>query len=427
MEKRNTLRVCLMWLFALALAPGMTAQTTYTYPLEHSFSGIPAGQAPDLIPLANDAGQTGHFVLQNIPSTTCPNVGTAPGYYFEDDAGLQFNNPPGFISCAYTLKLAFHFDDFLGPPLWIRLLSFTHTNDFGMFIQLTNAPSQGTLSFWPFGIVGTPNFFNSRDFYQMIIVRDCSGYMAVYVNGTYFGTFYDGFLNMFVPQPPNNYLVFFRDHPLVLADEASPGFVADISISNYVWSAAEITQAWENFCPVLLPVEVQELQASLQGRQVGLQAYLRGGQAVDAIYVERRQEGRAFEQIGEIGVDSCAASVCSYTYTDASPPAGRQVYRLRIKDLNGQFYYSRQVAVWVGEQGWKVYPNPAGKMLWIAPPAQAGPATYRIRGMLGTTLLQGRLSGPQTTVDLGQLAAGMYVLHIRSRQGEQVFRLQVQP
>ena len=75
-------------------------QTTYNYPLLEDFSAIQSG-APDLVQIPNNSGLTGEFVTRIVPASTCGEGGNAEGYFFEDDAGLQFDNRPGFIDQSY--------------------------------------------------------------------------------------------------------------------------------------------------------------------------------------------------------------------------------------------------------------------------------------------------------------------------------------
>jgi len=206
-------------------------QTTYNYPLIEDLSAIQAG-APGLIQIPNNAGLTGEFVTRVVPPSTCGEGGIADGYFFEDDAGLQFNNPPGFIDQAYSLAFNFQIDEFISPPLWVRILSFTHIDDVGVYIYLSNPPTNGTLEFWPYGTVGEYDFFTTVDFYQMILVRNDEGLIKIYVNGEEFAEYDDSETHKFIPGDPDNFIVFFRDHPSVAADEASPGFVSDILIGN---------------------------------------------------------------------------------------------------------------------------------------------------------------------------------------------------
>ncbi|MFU8842824.1 MAG: T9SS type A sorting domain-containing protein [Bacteroidales bacterium] len=230
------------------------SQTIYTYTLFGNFESTPAG-GPDLVQIPNNSGLTGYFTTREIPFSTCEQGGTASGYFFEDDAGLQFNNPAGFIDNTYSLAMNFQIDEFISPPPWVRLLSFTHVDDIGIYIKLTNPPDNGTLEFWPYGTVGEYNFFNTYDFYQLILVRNSPGLIKIFINGQEFAEYDDSNTQKFLPGPPSNYIVFFRDHPSVLANEASPGFVSNIILRNQAWTAEEVDEIWENFCPSLIDVE----------------------------------------------------------------------------------------------------------------------------------------------------------------------------
>ena len=234
----------------LLLALSVNAQT-FIYKLNQNLLGnVP--EAPELIQIPNNSGFTGEFVSRTVPSTTCEEGGTAGGYFFEDDAGLQFNCPPDFISESYSLSLIFQIDEFIAPPPWVRILSFTHTDDHGVYIKLTNPPINGTLEFWPNGMVGEDDFFDTENFYQLILVRNDAGLIKIYVNGAEFSEYDDSGTQEYKFHDPENYLIFFRDDPSVLADEASPGFVSNIKITNVAWDSDDVTQEWEDFCSSLL-------------------------------------------------------------------------------------------------------------------------------------------------------------------------------
>jgi hypothetical protein len=227
------------------------AQVTYTYQLSGDFHSQPYS-ANDLIQIPNNSGDTGTFLQRPVPASTCGQQGTAQGYFFNDDAGLQFNNPAGFIDKSYSIAFNFQIDEFISPPMWVRLLSFTHTDDVGIYIELTNPPTNGTLEFWPNGTVGPDNFFTTVDFYQLILVRNDTGIIKIYVNGNEFDTYDDSQTQQYVPQDPHHYIIWFRDDPSVLANEASPGFVQNIIIANYAWTPSKITELWQQFCSSLL-------------------------------------------------------------------------------------------------------------------------------------------------------------------------------
>jgi hypothetical protein len=235
----------------------LLSQTEYFYPLTSSFQAIQQ-DAPALIQIPNDQSATGSFVNRPIPASTCGTSGQAPGYFFADDAGLQFNDPAGFIDQAYSLALNFQMDEFISPPGWVRLLSFTHIDDVGLYIKLTDPPSHGTLEFWPYGTVGQQDFFSPTDFYQMILVRNAAGLITVYINGQQFAQYDDSISQAYVPKDPSNFIVFFRDDPSVLAGEASPGFVSSIRITNEAWSVTKVQTLWSQFCSSLMGVDTPE-------------------------------------------------------------------------------------------------------------------------------------------------------------------------
>lgn len=270
--KREALPLMMLSVFLLF---SFTANSqTYIYTLKSSFMGNVA-EAPPLVQISNNYGHTGEFVTRSVPGSTCEQGGTASGYFFEDDAGLQFNCPDGFIDESYSLSLIFQFDEFISPPSWVRLLSFTHTDDHGMYIYLTSPPTNGTLEFWPYGTAGESNFFDTENFYQLILVRNSAGLIKVYVNGTEFAEYDDSGTQEYKFHDPNNYLIFFRDHPSVLADEASPGFVSNIKITNNAWSDIEVEAEWEDFCASLLELdEAEELRFSFYPNPAGEKLYV---------------------------------------------------------------------------------------------------------------------------------------------------------
>ncbi|MBU2649925.1 MAG: T9SS type A sorting domain-containing protein [Bacteroidetes bacterium] len=251
--KRVLNSFCFFLVYLILFSVNVQSQVIYKYTLSNSFSGS-GGGAPDLIQIPNNSGLTGDFVTRTVPVTTCEQGGDAKGYFFEDDAGLQFNSPNGFIDNQYSLSMIFQFDEFISPPSWVRVLSFTHIDDHGIYIKLTNPPLNGTLEFWPNGTVGTIDFFNTADFYQLILVRQTDNLVKIFINGSEFDTYDDAVTMEYIPHPPDNFLIFFRDHPSVLANEASPGFVSNIEITNIAWTPQEIQAKWNEFCASLLSV-----------------------------------------------------------------------------------------------------------------------------------------------------------------------------
>lgn len=267
--------------------PGTRGQEMYQYLLKENFHAQQTA-APDLVQIPNNQSQTGSFTVRQVPASTCGQQGNAPGYFFEDDAGLVFNNSAGFIGQEYTIAFNFQFDEFIDPPGWVRIMSFTHYDDVGIYINLTNPPTNGTLEFWPYGMAGTTDFFNTTDFFQLIMVRSAAGMITVYANGSEFATYDDSGTQAYVPQAPDNFIVWFRDDPSVLAGEASPGFVSDIRIGNFSWTLEQVQTAWANFCSSLLGADPGQAltEQKIYPNPAGDKIYLdlpAGGGTVDAV------------------------------------------------------------------------------------------------------------------------------------------------
>ena len=78
--------------------------------------------------------------------------------------------------------------------------------------------------------------------------------------------------------------------------------------------------------------------------------------------VERSSDNSTFVAIGTVTAAHNSNSVTNYSFTDASPVNGMNYYRLKQVDLDGQFVYSKVVAVnFNGTEAnvVAVYPNPA--------------------------------------------------------------------
>ena len=244
---KNPILTVLLCLFVTVLTSSVYAQITYEYALTSGFQAAQP-EAPALIQIPNNEGHSGDFMKRVVRKSSCGKTKSTQGYFFEDDAGLQFNNPEGFIGESYSIAFNFMIDEFISPPSWVRILSFTHTDDAGIHILLTKAPEYGTLELWPHGTVGKSNFFMPEEFYQMILTRNERGLLKIYINGKVFAEYDDSESRIYVPQAPDHYIIWFRDYPKLGKGEASPGFVSDIELANFTWTKDDVSKKWEEFC-----------------------------------------------------------------------------------------------------------------------------------------------------------------------------------
>lgn len=87
----------------------------------------------------------------------------------------------------------------------------------------------------------------------------------------------------------------------------------------------------------------------------------------DYFSIEKSDDGISFQSIGKKEASENSTTVVKYTFTDNAPNAGKAYYRLKQVDLDGQSKYSDLCFVnnELEEYKLKIYPNPAGNIVYI--------------------------------------------------------------
>jgi len=130
--------------------------------------------------------------------------------------------------------------------------------------------------------------------------------------------------------------------------------------------------------------------------------------------IERSNDGLLFKYIGQVKATGNSNSITTYHFSDKNAainfPGQTLYYRFKQFDIDGKYSVSpvRSVQFKQNLAGIQVYPNPANDIITIqAATAHVG-LTYRITDQTGRQVLSGRLSNKTTTVNISQLAAGIY-------------------
>jgi hypothetical protein len=129
--------------------------------------------------------------------------------------------------------------------------------------------------------------------------------------------------------------------------------------------------------------------------------------------IQRSPDGNRFVVIGQLPVTENAASANRYRFTDPSPEAGLNFYRLRILDDNGGASYSEIEKIDLSPSTeMKVIAGQGHQSIGVLLPRQAGNGTLRLIDMQGRVLKTIGLTGsPQVvTVPLPALSAGVYII-----------------
>ena len=137
--------------------------------------------------------------------------------------------------------------------------------------------------------------------------------------------------------------------------------------------------------------------------------------------VERSADGKAFESIGTVEGNGNSSVPIKYSFADTNPLAGTSYYRLKQVDYNGEFAYSKVVAVSArgiaAEMQLQVYPNPFNSEINITVTAQKNGSTLmQLIDMQGSVVHSGNLElRPglnELSLPLQFIKNGMYILKL---------------
>lgn len=133
--------------------------------------------------------------------------------------------------------------------------------------------------------------------------------------------------------------------------------------------------------------------------------------------IERSADGRQWHHLGSIMARGGETSNTDYSYTDAFPQPGTNMYRLKMIDLDGSFAYSRIAALAFGTETAAIYPNPA---MGVSQVSVSGLKTENIRQVRlfdasGKVAAQPVLQ--HGSFDIGNVRAGSYTVEIQMSDG----------
>lgn len=138
------------------------------------------------------------------------------------------------------------------------------------------------------------------------------------------------------------------------------------------------------------------------------------------IAVERSSNGATFQEIGRVAGNGTTAEANNYSFTDHTPLAGANYYRLKQVDFDGSFEYSpvRVVFFQASNGTFLVYPTMANDYITVRlPEPNTKPAQVRIVNTLGQIVKRDVLAAEtyEQTIQLDGLVSGEYMLIV---QGE---------
>lgn len=144
--------------------------------------------------------------------------------------------------------------------------------------------------------------------------------------------------------------------------------------------------------------------------------------------IERSQNSNYFKKIGQIGAAGFSSNIKTYRFVDKTPETGKNYYRLRSVDLNGESKYSEiRMVNFSGSVSINVGPNPAqaNTTLKAISPAET-PVMIIFSDATGREALSmiGNLNAP-IQIPLSKLAKGYYILKVVSRTTNEILHEQL--
>jgi Secretion system C-terminal sorting domain len=176
----------------------------------------------------------------------------------------------------------------------------------------------------------------------------------------------------------------------------------------------------------VLPVSIEYLKGSKQGTANYLDWKITCTSAPSVtISLERSADGRTFKAIQDQNA-TAARCLQGFNYTDASPLAGANYYRLKITTPDGQFRYSTIVVLLNKEKGFELIslaPNPVknSAMLTLTS-AKAGRIEIAVSDIAGRVVAKQNVTiiAGNNPIDMNfaNLGAGTYTIAAINTDGE---------
>jgi hypothetical protein len=181
-----------------------------------------------------------------------------------------------------------------------------------------------------------------------------------------------------------------------------------------------------------LPVEFLTFTAELRSKDAELNWQTAHERDILQFDIERSVDGTNYSVVGNSNPVN-QAGTHNYRFTDPRVTdlgVNRLYYRIRERDLDGRFTYSKEAVVNIPFGGEKIslYPNPVqtDAILKIQHNLQ-GAAQLRIYDARGVLVRQQTLNlqpgSIQYTLRMGELAAGVYLLELQAGEWRQVLRV----
>jgi hypothetical protein len=143
-------------------------------------------------------------------------------------------------------------------------------------------------------------------------------------------------------------------------------FRIELTVTDPEGLATTVTQYVYPYCDAPFIDDVN-LAAQVNETEIDLLLRMRFSQDVERVEIQRSHDYFHFEVIGELSTQGSIIDPSMHLFTDEAPLRGTNMYRAKVRTVDGAFVYSNLVSVaFPRSKDWRVYPNPAHESLTFA-------------------------------------------------------------
>ncbi len=242
--------------------------------------------------------------------------------------------------------------------------------------------------------------------------------------------------------PAVNNIVIYQYHGLPSAGTTGPGGRYDASNVSVIASAS-ITKTWnaasgyweisfpvngfsghflkaQNIVP--LTISIGDIAAANKGAINEVHWQTLNEINGDYFELERSADAKNFAKIARISMNGTPAA---YIYMDNEALTGMNYYRLKMYERNGQFVMSKTVSASVmqGAFAMEVFPNPARTNIRVTLHDAVANGKIMLTDITGNTIRTMNATGNVLTLDLSELASGIYFVRYMDDLHNQTTRI----
>ncbi len=202
------------------------------------------------------------------------------------------------------------------------------------------------------------------------------------------------------------------------------GSLDDIIVYNRVLSSAEVTSLYNYMSSVPLPLDWLSFTGTNSGNGIDLNWSV--GDVVNNNYfeVEHSTDAQHFSSVGRLpnndGIIMVPGSA-SYSFLDTNPANGINYYRIRQVDMDGNFSWSKIIAIIFrnSSQDFSLFPNPFHSNTLLLNSSQQFIRELRMVDVSGKLIQDQYINSNNNsiTVDALKLSPGYYLLQVEGMAG----------